>query len=389
MRPPFKIFFSFVITALLTSCAHTSSFSSLPSVSAPNTTNQTALRIYEKLPVYAEAAKTPWKPIQMHVPLHVGQRSSQIPVIRERLIALQDLQRDEVLDLKSTAYDARTAYAIGQFQYVNGLKETRVIDQATLNALNITPATRYHELVRSMYEWEKYPEDANSRYIQVNIPSFEMHLVDHGQRVMEMKVIVGRESRPTPTLSSKVTTIVFNPTWNVPETILEKDVIPGMRDNPNYMKEHYNMHVYANFDKNAPEINPETINWQTATASNFKYRVTAPPSDTNPLGRVKFIFANDHDVYMHDTPEKGVFALNERARSSGCIRLENPMSLVEYFYADNSDLNAELVHQYLSTYETKYIQLRNPIPVYVTYITAWVDRYGRVNFAPDVYGKNG
>ena len=154
------------------------------------------------------------------------------------------------------------------------------------------------------------------------------------------------------------------------------------------MQEHYDMKIYASFKKDAPEINPSTIDWQTATASNFNYRVTAPAGDKNPLGRVKFIFNNEHDVYMHDTPEKSLFASNDRARSSGCIRLENPMALVEYFYADNSDLNSELVNQYLSTHQTKFIQLRNPMPVYITYIPAWVDRFGRAHFGEDVYKNN-
>jgi murein L,D-transpeptidase YcbB/YkuD len=170
----------------------------------------------------------------------------------------------------------------------------------------------------------------------------------------------------------------------VPETILAKDVIPGMQKNPNYLKEHYDMRVYANWQKNAAEINPSTIDWQTANAKNFQYRVTAPASNTNPLGRFKFIFANSQDIYMHDTPEKSIFSLDDRARSSGCIRLENPAALVAYFQADNSDLNPVAVTQYLSTHDTKYVQLKNPLPIEITYITAWVDTEGRAHFN-DIY----
>jgi murein L,D-transpeptidase YcbB/YkuD len=277
--------------------------------------------------------------------------------------------------------------AIREFQADNNLKQTGHINQATLNVLNIPPAQRYRELVVSMNEWAKYPEDQNSRYIQVNIPSYSMKLISHGETALQMKAIVGRPSRPTPLLTSKVTTIVFNPSWTVPETILAKDVIPGMQKNPSYMKEHYDMRVYANYRKDAPEMSASSVDWQTASVNNFKYRVTAPPSEVNPLGRFKFIFANDHDVYMHDTPEKAVFAMNDRARSSGCIRLEDSLALVQYFYADNADLNAELVSQYLSTYQTKYIQLRNPIPVYITYIPAWVDTEGHAHFADDIYQR--
>lgn len=384
MNKQFKLLFAITFSVLLTSCARISSPSAPSAVSAPNTTNKTALRIYDTLPIYAQAAKMPWQPIKMDVPLKVGRRDNHIPLIRERLSALKYMPTGNE---KSTLLDSQLSTAITQFQYFNDLKQTGVIDQATLNALNITPAQRYRELVQSMNQWAKYPEDENSRYVQVNIPSYTLHLISHGNDVLEMKVIVGRPSRPTPTMTSKITTIVFNPTWTVPKTILAKDVIPGMQQNPNYMKEHYDMRVYANYDKNAPEINPSTIDWQTATLNNFNYRVTAPASDVNPLGRVKFIFENDEDIYMHDTPEKSLFSLSDRAKSSGCIRIENPMALVEYFYIDNNDLTPELVSGYLSTRETKYIQLRNPMPVYITYIPAWADRYGHVHFGSDVYGK--
>ncbi|MCX7121120.1 MAG: L,D-transpeptidase family protein [Gammaproteobacteria bacterium] len=380
---------SFII--LLSSCAKTPSVShgtSLPMVSPPNTTNKTAMRIYETLPVYANAAKITWAPIVTKTPIKVGSDNAYIPVIHQRLIALQDLP-PEVAMSKDTTFTHALAHGVAQFQSENDLKPTGIINQETLNALNITPTTRHNELLRSMNQWARLPEDANSRYIQVNIPQYEMHLQQGREAALRMKVVIGRASRPTPELSSTITTIVFNPSWNIPKTILAQDVIPGMQKNPNYMNEHYDMKVYANWSKDAPEISPAAINWQTADISNFTYRVTAPPSDKNPLGRVKFIFANDQDVYMHDTPEKGLFALNDRARSSGCIRLENPMALVEYFYSDNTDLNQELVNQYLSTYETKYIQLKNPMPVYITYITSWVDQNGHAHFANDIYKSSG
>ena len=373
-----------ILTSFLASCAHTppSAHASLPSVSAPNTSNKVALHLYEKLPIYAKAAKLSWEPIQIKKPIKPGHHDSSIPVIRERLMALRDYESGPN---KSTLYDFQLAHAVMQFQNEHGLKEHGVINQETIEALNVTPAKRYREMVDSMNQWAKYPEDSSSRYVLVNIPSYTMKLIDHGQAVLQMKVIVGRELRPTPTLSSSITTIVFNPQWTVPKTILAKDVIPGMRENPNYMKVHYDMHVYANYDKDAREINASSIDWQNVSASNFTYRVTAPPSDKNPLGRVKFIFNNEHDVYMHDTPEKSLFALKDRARSSGCIRLEDSMALVHYFYSDNSDLNEGLVNQYLSTYETKYIQLQNPLPVYVTYMTAWADHFGRIYFGRDIY----
>lgn len=384
-----KLLSTTALIILLSGCAHLGSSPSknsadLPYVSPPNTTNKMAMRIYEMLPVYSNAAKLNWQPIQAETPMKQTFFYSAVPTIRQRLIALQDMP-PEAKPSTSAYYSAAITEGVKQFQSENGLKVTGIIDQATLDSLNIPPIQRYRELVQSMNEWAKLPQDASSRYIQVNIPTYEMHVEQGGQDVLHMRVIVGRPERPTPTLSSTVTTIQFNPSWNVPKTILEKDVIPGMQANPNYMHDHYDMKIYATWDKDSAEIDPSTINWQTANSSNFRYRVTAPPSAVNPLGRVKFIFANTYDVYMHDTPEKSLFALNDRARSSGCIRLENPMALVAYFYNDNSDLNEQLVAQYLSTYQTKYIALKHPIPVYVTYILASVDQQGHAHFARDIY----
>lgn len=369
MRQRIKSFFTSSFTILLMNHPHhMSSSHAVALVSPPDTTNKIALRIYEKLPIYAAAAEMPWTPIQKN-------NMQQSKIVRQRLTALGIMHGDSLHK------------AIREFQVDNGLTVTGKMNQTTLNALNIPPAERYQELVQSMNEWAKYPEDANSRYVQVNIPSYSLRLISHGIDVLQMKVIVGRPSRPTPLLSSEITTVVFNPTWTVPETILKRDVIPGMRANSNYMKEHYDMHIYSGWGKDATQINPASINWKNATANNFNYRVTAPAGDKNPLGRVKFIFKNDHDVYMHDTPEKSLFALNDRARSSGCIRLENPMALVEYFYVDNTDLTESLVNQYLSTYNTKYIALRNPMSIYITYIPAWVDPQGNAHFSRDIYAK--
>ncbi|MDP1574741.1 MAG: L,D-transpeptidase family protein [Coxiellaceae bacterium] len=365
-----KLFYFSAVTALLSGCAHTPTMT--PSISLsmppkPETSNKTALQIYEKLPTYAEAAKLPWQPLTKDSP----------DEIRARLIALHDL----------SPQDPSLVQGIKQFQLENDLPRTGVMDQNTVAALNITPAQRFNTLVKAMHQWEKFPENANSRYIQVNVPSYTLNLISQGEKIVTMRVIVGRPSRPTPTITSEITTIIFNPGWNVPKTILANDVIPGMRKNPNYMKEHYDMHIYKNWDKNSPEINPSAIDWQTANTSNFVYRVTAPPSDKNPLGRVKFSFANEHDVYMHDTPEKSLFALTDRARSSGCVRLEDSMALVRYFYADNNDLSEDLSQQYLSTYQTKYIQLRNAMPVYLTYILVTVDANGNVHFWKNIYGE--
>lgn len=370
-----------LFSAVLFGCAH-HGIESLPT--APITSNKTAHRIHELLPNYAKLSQINWPVITSpKMPLKIGDDNSAVAMIRERLIWLGDMPKQTNTDSKKM--DSALQYGVMQFQWRHGLKSNGIINQTTLDALNVTPRQRYHELISNMQEWAQLPENEGSHYIHVNIPSFKLRLIRNGDDVLSMNVIAGRATRPTPTLYSKVQTLVFNPPWNVPETIIKEDVIPGMQKNPRYLKEHHDIKVYTNWDKNAPEIDPLTIDWHNADANNFAYRLTAPPGDNNPLGRVKFIFDNEEDIYMHDTPQKELFADMKRAYSSGCIRLEHPFQLVEYFYSDNQDLNHELVNQYLSTTETKYIQLKNPIPIYVTYITAWVDGHGRVHFREDIY----
>lgn len=371
-------------TLFLGGCAHMSSSGSLPAVSPPDTTNKIALQLYNRLPIYANAARLSWDPIYTSNLIKPGAHSAVIPVVRKRLIALQDYSGS---DSGSTFYDSGLVSGVMRFQSDHALRANGLIDQETIHALNVTPVQRYHQIVDAMNQWAQYPQDSNSRYVLVNIPEFKMMLIDQGEDKLQMKVIVGRPSRPTPTLNSKITTVVFNPHWTVPKTILAKDVIPGMRRDPGYMKKHYDMRLYDGWNKNAPEISPSTVNWASATPGTFRYRVTAPPSDVNPLGRVKFVFANSHDVYMHGTPAKNLFSLTLRDRSSGCVRLEHPMELVAYFYANNSDLSPELSAQYLSTYQTKYIQLKDPMPIHIVYIAAWTDQSGHVHFGRDIYSQ--
>lgn len=379
MKSTKLILFPVIVSAILSGCARVSS------TSAPQTSNKTAHHIYRQLPKYADKSANAWQPIHPKLPIKVGDVNEAVPSIRNRLIVLDDLDKKHAS--QSQKFDLPLEHAVLQFQWRHGIRLTGIVGEKTMAALNVNPRDRYAKLVSSMHKWAKLPENEGSHYIHVNVPSFKMYLVKDGQRVINMKVVAGKASRATPEMYSKLKTIVFNPHWNVPPTIVSEDVIPSMRKNPNYMNEHYNMKLYASWKKDAPEIDPFTVDWHSMNGKTFPYRITAPPGDQNPLGRVKFVFENDHAIYMHGTPAKELFSKMKRDFSSGCIRLEHPLHLVEYFYDDNTDLDPELVNQYLSTNQTKYIKLRTPIPVKITYITAWVDANGKAHFREDIYGK--
>lgn len=344
----------------------------------------TAQRMVRTLPEYGRLTSLPWPAIRAEVPLKKGQRSSAVPAIRARLAVLGDLPRGHAQS--GERYDDALVSAVKQFQWRHGLKSDGVLGEATLDALNVPPKQRLQQLVRNLKRWEKFPHGVGSRYMRVNIPSYALDVVEDDQKIMSMRVIAGKPSRETPELYSKVQTIVLNPKWNLPKTIVQRDVIPGMIANPNWLAEH-NIKVFSSWQKDAYEIDPKTINWEAMQHQPFPYKLTQPAGENNPLGRIKFVFLNDEDIYLHDTPQKGLFNQIRRAFSSGCLRVEEPFRLVEYFLKDNEEWDHDRVVEHLGSHEMKYIRIKNPIPIYITYITAWVDKAGYVHFREDIYQR--
>lgn len=365
-----------LVSVLLAGCATTT----------PNTTNKIAHRINDVLPQYQRLAAEQWPQLSFKKTLKVGMRAQQVPEIRRRLVKLGDLQALKNQN-HSLVFTKAMADAVKVFQWRHGLRKTGSVNKATLSALNVTPAQRYSKLMLNMQRWAKFPDNVGSHYIRVNIANFELDVVRDGKKVLNMKVIAGRPSRQTPTLYSKIKTMVFNPKWNVPRTIAQKDIVPKQLENPQYLTEN-NMSVYKNWRKNAVAIDPLTIDWQQAHEEGFQYRITQAPGAKNALGRVKFLFLNDHDVYLHDTPQKGLFNTVRRAYSSGCIRLEKPMKLVEYFIDNNKNLTEKSVTEKLTKGKVRYVKIKNPIPLIITYMTAWVDKKGFIHFRDDIYQRD-
>jgi len=374
------------ISTLLYGCQATHR-SQQASSNAPTTTNKTALRIHASLPRYAELSQTKWPTIKVSkLPLAVGNSNKSIPLIRQRLIALGDITNYRIGN-DSTLFDKKMASAVSHFQMRHGLKPDGNIGRKTLRSLNVPPSRRYQQLQLSMKKWAKFPENVGSRYIRVNTASFELDLVKDGKKVMNMKIITGKPARPTPDIYSKIETIVLNPKWNVPTKIAFKDIIPKIIKDPNYLGDE-NIEIYSSWSKGAYKIDPEDIDWLKARREGFPFRFTQNPGNKNALGRVKFIFLNKNDVYLHDTPQKGLFAKIQRAFSSGCVRLEEPIKLVEYFIQESPSLKQKEISEHLQGMKTKYLRVKNPMPIYITYITAWVDKKGVSHFREDIYKRN-
>jgi murein L,D-transpeptidase YcbB/YkuD len=345
------------------------------------TKNYVALQ--QALAIYKNAATHPWPLLSKAGLLKPGMKSNEVMILRNRLEATGELKSHDSIALDT--YDEELANAVRTFQTCHGLNPDGIVGHDTRAELNISPLQRIQQLQINMARWAKLSSELNNDYILVNVPDYKLDLVENGMTVLSMKAIIGKPTRPTPEINSTVTRIILNPYWNVPKLIAQKDIVPKILENPNYLQEMH-IKVINREEDNSPEINPQEIDWQAAAEKGFQYHFRQDPGEYNALGLVKFEFQNSHDIYMHDTPAKTLFDADKRAFSSGCIRLEKPFELVNYLMENNKNWSAERMETILSEGKTSYIKLAKPIPVIITYLTAWVADDGNIQFRDDIYG---
>ncbi len=338
------------------------------------------------LPIYENAVSHPWATIPGDAALKPGKKNAAILALRERLRATGDLQPEN--DTGLTRFDPNLTEAVKHFQFTHGLNPDGVVGSATIYELNIPPEQRLMQIRVNMDRWAKLSRELNNRYILINIPAYRLELVDNGQRVLTMRAVVGKPERPTPELISTVTRLVLNPYWNVPRKIAQRDIIPKVIENPDYLTE-MNIKIFNRQDINATEIYPADIDWNEAREDGFQYHFRQEPGEQNALGLVKFEFQNSDDIYMHDTPAKDLFDRDKRAFSSGCIRLERAFDLADYLMDSDPKWNDEIVYDLLTQGKTKYIKIAKPTKVIITYLTTWVDDEGNLQFRDDLYGLDG
>lgn len=346
--------------------------------------NPQTKRIYHVLPRYERLVGASWPTIAYNKAIKPGDSSEQLPAIRQRLLLLGDLSSSA--NDKNSRYDARMVDAVKRYQARHGLDATGIIGRQTIASLNIKPCARLSQLVDSMQRWAKLPSSDSGQYIQVNVPSYQLQVMDKGVPELSMRVVVGQPRWPTPELQSAIQTVVVNPAWNVPRNITEREIVHHMVKNPDYLKEN-DLVVYKDWKKNTT-IDPTLIDWQEyAGEKDLPYLIAQDPGDKNALGAVKFIFENSHDVYLHDTQAKSLFAKTQRDFSHGCIRLAEPDVLYQYLTKTNPNLESERAKQAIESGKTKYLALQKPVPIYLTYMTAWVTKNGTVEFRKDIYKK--
>jgi len=347
--------------------------------------DKTLTRFQDEINIYETAASNPLPAFPtMGKLLQAGDNDDLVFLLRQHLKASHDLTMSAP---DTTVFDADLRRAVENFQWRHGLDVDGVVGNDTRMELNIMPEERIRQLRLNMQRWSQINSKLGHRFLLVNIPEYQLHLIDSGQEVLTMKVIVGKPERPTPELSSTISRIIFNPYWNVPNLIAQKDIIPKVIQDPDFLINNQ-IRILDNHENNARELSSSDVDWQNASENGFPYRFRQDPGMHNALGLVKFEFQNSHNVFLHDTPSKSLFANDDRDLSSGCIRLEKPFELVSYFIQNDERIDEEKVKERLDTEKISSLKVKVPLPIFIVYMTNWVDKNDVVHFGKDIYWQD-
>ena len=327
------------------------------------------------------AAQGGWPPVPAGPALREGDRNERIPFLRQRLVASSDLVAPAD---QEHVFDGILKEAVQRFQLRHGLTADGLVGAKTLRELNVPVSERIRQLALSLERCRLLPPLPERRHILVNIPDFTLKLFEDDELRFSMPVIVGRYHRQTPVFNSRISSLVLNPTWTVPQSIATKDLLPKIKKDPGYLKQSH-FRVFRDWKTNA-EIDPATIDWANLSPARFPYRLRQDPGPANALGRVKFLLPKPYTAYLlHDTPARELFQQDTRALSSGCIRLARPLELAVYLLEGTPLGSIDALTAAISGEKTQNLAIPSPIAVYVVYITAWVDLEGIIQFRPDIY----
>ena len=311
------------------------------------------------LKYYEAEKKGVWKPIVADKKGYKkGDSSSTIVQIKKRLLLTGDLT---IRDTTAFFTDS-LGTAIKRYQHRYGLTEDGIAGASLFKEMNRPINDRIRQILINMERIRWVPAQPSTDYLLVNIPEFRLHVYDKGDYKWSMNVVVGAVAHNTVIFNGNLKYVVFSPYWNVPPSIVKKEIVPGMKRNKNYLANH-------------------NMEWNGGA-------VRQKPGPGNSLGLVKFLFPNSYNIYLHDTPSKSLFGESTRAFSHGCIRLAEPKRLAEFLLRNDPAWNEASITRAMNSGKEKYVPLKQTIPVFIGYFTAWVDRDGKLNFRDDIYGHD-
>lgn len=314
------------------------------------------------------------EPVPAGPTLKLGVTDERVAILRRRLALPDGLEPD--------LYDETVQAAVRAFQSGNGLVPDGVLGALTLRTLNggpRRPADRAAVILANMERWRWMPRDLGRAHVFVDITGYTAAVVRDGAVGYRTRVVVGTPTTPTPVFSDTIRFIVVNPYWNVPLSIASKEMLPAIRANPAgyFSKRNYEVVV------DGKVVSPAAVAWNEATIR--RVRIRQRPGVDNALGAIKFMFPNEHAVYLHDTPSKALFERNRRDFSHGCVRVQDPIRFAESLLAEDPNLTARRIERSIGGREMRF-DLKTPVPVHLAYFTAVADAGGRIELRPDIYG---
>lgn len=313
--------------------------------------------------------------------LRPGQEAERVAILRDRL----NRRGYDVTNMGSNVYDEELAEVVKTFQADFGLNADGLVGPQTLAAINAEPDGRLRQVLVNLERIRWMNHDLGDRHIYVNIPDFMASVVDNGEPTHTFRVVVGKRKHQTAEFSDMMTHMVVNPTWHVPSSIASKEYYPQLLADPTTLARQNIRMLYRGTGE---VIDSTRVDYTQYSSGNFPFVLQQRPGRGNALGRVKFMFPNKYNIYLHDTPSKSLFSRDARAYSHGCIRVQNPFDLA-YKLLDPQEVDAQTAfHSVLDTGRETKIELNTPIPVHIVYRTAWVDNLGEVQFRHDVYGRD-
>lgn len=317
----------------------------------------------QKLQRYYDVAKAGgWSTVpSAKAALKTGSRSPAVAAVKKRLQLTGEMPGTDTSQL----YDDTLANAVRLFQKSLGYTPTGEVNAQLVKDMNVPVQQRLAQILVNMDRTRWMPQEPQGQLIMVNIPEFVLHIYENGQKALDMPVVVGKEGHNTVSFSGDLSTVVFSPYWNVPASIVEKEILPKMSSG--YLASQ-DMEVVGNED-GLPKIRQR-------------------PGEKNSLGKVKFLFPNSFNIYFHDTPAKSLFAKDKRAYSHGCIRLAEPEKMAQYLLRNDPEWTPEKIAEAMNAGEEKSVKLKKTVPVMITYYTAWVDEEGILNFRDDIYSHD-
>ncbi len=353
-----------------------------------------------------------WETLPSFKKLELGDSGANVLKLRKRLEASKDLtvcqiHSDELFESESTEskgieskvkiqplaqFDTCVEDAVKKFQKRHGLVADGIVGKGTQRVLNRSVESKIETVLLNLNRIKWLPRDNDKRYLVANIPEYMLHYIEDGIEKKTIRIIVGNRKHHTPIFREKISFIVLNPYWKVPEGIVRREIIPAMIRNPNYLKRE-GLEIHRTWYEGSAKINPYSLYWPEYGYGyefgrvKFPYRIMQPPGPKNALGKIKFKFPNKFDVYIHDTPSRGLFKRTHRAFSHGCVRISEPHSLLETIASFNDNIDIKKSNKILKGKRKVQLNVKNKIAVYLVYLTAGYDiKSDEIQFRNDIYG---